>query len=635
MVLSDLDLYLLGTGAHQLAYEKLGAHLAEQDGRRGVRFAVWAPNAEAASVVGDFNRWQPGATQLRSVGDSGIWQAFVSDLGPGSVYKFALRTPGATRWTEKADPYAFAAELRPQTGSVVADISGYAWNDRHWLAERSQRDWLSSPISIYEVHLGSWRRDDADPGSFLSYRELAKLLPDYASEQGFTHVELMPIAEHPLDMSWGYQTTGYFAPTSRFGPPHDFMHLVDRCHRAGLGVILDWVPAHFPKDLHGLGNFDSTHLYEHADPRKGEHPDWGTYIFNFGRREVRSFLVSNALFWLDRYHIDGLRVDAVASMLYLDYSRQPGEWVPNEYGGRENLDAVDFLRELNGSVHARFPDALTIAEESTAWPRVTGPIEEGGLGFDLKWNMGWMHDTLSYISRDPVHRRFHEGELTFSIIYAFTERFLLPLSHDEVVHGKRSLLDKMPGDGWQKFANLRLMLGYMYGHPGKKLLFMGGEIGQGVEWSHERSIDWHLLDEPGEGGAWHRGLQTLVRELNALYRRSGALHKIDFDPVGFEWIDFFDAESSVISLRRRAHANDPGLIFVCNFTPVARRGYRIGLPAPGKYREVLNTDSGRYGGSGVGNAALLEASAIPWHGQPLSTEATLPPLGLFVLELEP
>jgi 1,4-alpha-glucan branching enzyme len=631
MSISELDLYLFGTGAHRQAYTRLGAHLATENGSSGVRFAVWAPNAEEAGVVGDFNDWAPGRDRLSLIGDSGIWHGFVKDVGPGTVYKFALRPRGVDWWIQKADPYAFAAELRPRTGSIVADLSRYRWEDATWVQSRAQRGYDDSPLLVYEVHLGSWRRDPSDPSRFLTYWELAEQLPPYVADMGYTHVELLPVSEHPLDMSWGYQATGYFAPTSRFGPPEDFMLFVDRCHAMGLGVILDWVPAHFPKDSHALGLFDSTHLYEHADPRKGEHPDWGTYIFNYGRSEVRSFLISNARFWPDVYHIDGLRVDAVASMLYLDYSRQPDQWIPNQYGGRENLEAISFLQAANVAVHEDFPGTLMIAEESTSWPNVTGPVSHGGLGFDLKWNMGWMHDTLSYFSKNPVHRRFHQNELTFSLMYAFSERFILPLSHDEVVHGKASLLDKMPGDGWQKFANLRLLYGFMAGHPGKKLQFMGDEWGQGREWNDAASLDWHLLDEPGEGGVWHRGVRRLVSDLNVFVRDHPALHELDFDWTGFQWIDLFDADASVISFRRCAR-DGASLIFVCNFTPVVRYGYRVGLPEMGGYREALNSDAEIYGGSGVGNLGHVEAEPIPWHGQPFSVNLTLPPLAFFVLE---
>jgi 1,4-alpha-glucan branching enzyme len=630
MALSEFDLYLMGTGRHRRAYDMLGAHPVE--GGSGVRFAVWAPNAERVSVLSDVNGWTPGTTTLEPVGQSGIWEGTVETIEPGTLYKYAIRPRGQKVWLEKADPYAFAAELRPKTASIVADLDGYVWNDGDWVSGRATRDHLAAPISIYEVHLGSWRRDPSDPERFLSYRELAGMLPEYAAGLGFTHIELLPIAEHPLDKSWGYQVTGYFAPSARFGSPHDFMFFIDACHRAGLGVILDWVPAHFPRDAHGLARFDGTHLYEHADPRRGEHPDWGTLIFNYGRNEVRSFLVSNALFWFDRYHVDGIRIDAVASMLYLDYSRQPGQWLPNRYGGRENLDAIDFLRELNGVLHEEFPGVLTFAEESTAWPRVTGRVEEGGLGFDFKWNMGWMHDTLAYMEQDPVHRRYHHNQLTFSLMYAFSEHFVLPLSHDEVVHLKHSLADKMPGDAWQKFANLRLLFGYMFGHPGKKLLFMGGEFGQWSEWQEYRSLDWHLSELAGEEGNLHRGVQLLISDLNRLYSAEGALHEIDVDWSGFQWIDFVDSDNSVIAFQRIGRDRSAPLFFVCNFTPVVRYGYRLGLPDAGTYRELLNTDAKTYGGSGVGNLGAVTTDPQPWHGFPHSAAFTLPPLGCFILQ---
>jgi 1,4-alpha-glucan branching enzyme len=627
-VLSDFDLHLIGTGTHRQAYNKLGAH-PSRDGA-GAHFAVWAPNADAVSVIGDFNGWRPGATPLHPTGDSGIWQGFVPGIGPGALYKYAIWPRFGTAWLEKADPYAQAAELRPRTASIVADLDAYTWNDTAWLEARRGKDWTSCPILVYEVHLASWRRDPGQPDRFLTYRELAEQLPPYVGEMGYTHIELLPISEHPLDMSWGYQVTGYFAPTSRFGTPQDFMYLIDRCHQAGLGVLIDWVPAHFPRDAHGLARFDGSHLYEHADPRQGEHPDWGTLVFNYGRNEVRTFLLSNALFWLDRYHVDGLRVDAVASMLYLDYSRPKGQWIPNPYGGRENLDAISLLRDVNWAVHEEFPGALTVAEESTAWPQVTGSVHSGGLGFDLKWNMGWMHDTLQYMSQDPIHRRYHQGELTFSLVYAFSEHFLLPLSHDEVVHGKRALLDKMPGDLWQKFANLRLLYTYMYAHPGKKLLFMGSEIGQWNEWNFAQSLDWHLLDLPGEEGALHRGVQTLIKDLNGLLQARPALHELDVDWRGFEWIDFSDEAASVISFQRRTPGGDH-VVAVCNFTPVVRYGYRIGLPDDGPYEEIFNSDASRYGGSNVVQTGLLQPEPIPWHGRQRSAEFTLPPLAAFIV----
>ncbi len=632
MALTEFDLYLFGTGKQRRAYEHLGAHIESGAEGIGVRFAVWAPNAGQVSVIGDFNDWNNQSNPLEPVGQSGVWQGFVPGIGEGALYKFAILARHSGEWLEKADPYGFAAEVRPHTASVVADLNGFEWNDASWLVTRRDCDWLAAPIAAYEVHLASWRRDPSDPERFLTYRELAEQLPAYVADLGFTHVELLPVSEHPLDKSWGYQTVGYFAPSARFGQPRDFMYFVDRCHQAGLGVILDWVPAHFPRDAHGLARFDSTHLYEHADPRKGEHPDWGTLIFNYGRSEVRSFLISNALFWLDRYHIDGLRVDAVASMLYLDYSRQPGQWLPNRYGGRENLEAIDLLRETNEVVHEQFPGVLTFAEESTSWPRVTGAVTDGGLGFDFKWNMGWMHDTLGYFELDPIHRRFHQSELTFSMMYAFTEHFILPLSHDEVVHLKRSLLEKMPGDVWQKFANMRLLLGYMWGHPGKKLLFMGAEFGQWHEWNHADSLDWHLTEASGEEGERHRGLQGFVRDLNTLYRAQNALSEVDTNWAGFEWIDFLDAEASILAFRRLAKDSKSELIFIGNFTPVVRTGYRLGLPHAGGYTEILNSDAREYAGSGVGNLGAVQAESIPWHGQPFSAEFTLPPLAFLLLQ---
>jgi 1,4-alpha-glucan branching enzyme len=631
-MLTDVDLYLFGQGTYRRAYDKLGAHPTTRSGIEGVEFAVWAPSASAVSVIGDFNGWSPGHDALEPNGNSGIWSGFVPNLTTGTVYKYAIHPSMGNTWIEKADPYAFAAELRPNTASIVADLDAYTWGDQTWMSDRPAEGVAARPISIYELHLSSWKRDPGQPDRFLTYRELGSQVSEYASQLGFTHIELLPVAEHPLDMSWGYQTTGYFAPSARYGQPQDFMYFVDCCHRAGIGVLLDWVPAHFPKDAHGLAQFDGTHLYEHSDPRQGEHPDWGTLIFNYGRNEVRNFLVSNALFWLDRYHIDGLRVDAVASMLYLDYSRTPDQWIPNRYGGRENLEAIAFLQEFNAVVHDEFPSALTIAEESTAWPGVTNTVQHGGLGFDLKWNMGWMHDTLEYMALDPVHRRFHQHEITFSLMYAFSERFLLPLSHDEVVHGKRSLLSKMPGDDWQKFANLRLLFGYMFGHPGKKLLFMGDEFGQWTEWNYASSASWHLLESQDPYVDLHRGVQRLVADLNRLYRERPAFHELDADGNGFQWIDFTDSENSVIAFQRRAGLEDPGLITICNFTPVVRHDYRLGLPNEGGYREVLTTDDVKYGGSGVHDRPLIETEAVAWHGKPHSAAITLPPLGVLVLE---
>jgi 1,4-alpha-glucan branching enzyme len=626
-LLSEYDLYLMGEGTHYQKYEKLGAHVREIAGVRGVHFAVWAPNATRVSVVGDFNRWDGRVHSLRNRGPSGIWELFIPGLDVGLIYKFEIRSKFSDLPFLKADPYALYAEVRPKSGSIVAELGGYRWGDGEWMEARAKRDWLAAPVAAYEVHLGSWRRLSGERNRWLSYGELAAQLVSYVKRMGFTHVEFLPVMEHPLDASWGYQTIGYFAATSRFGPPTDLMHLVDSFHQAGIGVLLDWTPAHFPRDGHGLGLFDGTHLYEHADPRLGEHPDWGTLVFNYGRTEVQNFLLSNALFWFDKYHIDGLRVDAVASMLYLDYSRKPGEWIPNEFGGRENLAAIALLKRMNELVHGKFPGALTIAEESTAWPMVSRPTYLGGLGFSLKWNMGWMNDTLRYLSLDPIHRKFHHNELTFSMLYAFTENFVLPLSHDEVTHGKGSLLGKMPGDDWQKFANLRLLFGYFYSHPGKKLLFMGGELAQRNEWWNEVSLDWELVEHES-----HRGIQRLVADLNRLHADEPALHEVDFDWRGFEWIDCHDADSSVLSFLRRGR--DPGdfLVVVLNFTPIARENYRVGVPAEGFYREALNTDSGFYGGSNFGNGGGVQAEAIAWNGRPYSLNLRLPPLAAVIFK---
>ncbi|PYU31068.1 MAG: 1,4-alpha-glucan branching enzyme [Acidobacteria bacterium] len=628
-LLTDFDLHLITEGTHYLKYEKLGAHVREVAGVRGVHFAVWAPNAQRVSVVGDFNHWDGRVHPMRNRGTSGLWEVFIPGLDEGMIYKFEIRSNNEDHPLLKADPYAFYAEVRPKSGSIVANIDRYTWNDQGWMAARKQWNWIESPIAIYEVHLSSWQRVWEEGGRWLSYRELADRLIPYVKKMGYTHIELLPVMEHPYDASWGYQTVGYYAVTSRFGTPDDFMHFVDRCHQEGIGVLLDWTPAHFPRDGHGLANFDGTHLYEHADPRQGAHPDWGTLVFNYNRTEVQNFLLSNALFWLDKYHLDGLRVDAVASMLYLDYSRKSGEWIPNEYGGRENLAAIALLKRINELVHSRHPGVLTIAEESTAWPMVSRPTYVGGLGFSLKWNMGWMNDTLQYMSQDPIHRRYHHNRMTFSMLYAFTENFVLPLSHDEVVHGKRALLRKMPGDEWQQFANLRLLYGYMYGHPGKKLLFMGGEIGQGVEWYHETGLDWYVLDyEP------HRGVQRLVVDLNRLYKSERALHEVDFDWHGFEWVDCNDADSSVLSFIR--HARDPNdfVVVIANFTPVVREGYRLGVPELGYYRELFNTDAAVYGGSNSGNAGGLMAEPVPWMGRPCSLNLRLPPLGVLFLKLQ-
>ena len=619
-LLTDYDLYLSGEGTHYQKYEKLGAHVREVAGVRGVHFGVWAPNALRVSVVGDFNLWDGRIHPMRLRGETGIWELFIPGLDEGTLYKFEIKSR-AGFWGLKSDPYGFAAEKRPNNASVVVDIDKHQWNDTAWLTARASRDWLHSPMSIYEVHMGSWRRRRDEGNRWLTYRELADELIPYVKGMGYTHIEMMPVMEHPLDKSWGYQTVGYFAVTSRFGTPEDFMYFVDRCHQEGIGVILDWTPAHFPRDAHGLAFFDGTHLYEHADPRKGAHPDWGTLVFNYGRNEVQNFLISNALFWIDKYHLDGLRVDAVASMLYLDYSRKAGEWIPNRFGGRENLEAIGFLKHLNEVLHTQHPGALTIAEESTSWPAVSRPVYLGGLGFDLKWNMGWMNDTLRFMEYDPIHRKYHHNELTFSMIYAFTENFILPLSHDEVVHGKRSLLEKMPGDDWQKFANLRLLFGYMWAHPGKKLLFMGSELAKREEFWDEDSIDWRLEDSPA-----HRGVQQLMADLNRLHVQEPALHELDFEWSGFEWIEANDAANNVIAFQRRARNQDNAIVVVCNLTPVVRDEYRVGVPRPGYYREILNTDSGYYWGSGVGNGGGVNAEPIPWNGKPWSISLRLPPL---------
>jgi len=625
LLLTDFELYLHGEGNFLESYERLGAHIRTVEGVQGVHFAVWAPNALRVSVIGPFNAWDNRVNPMQRRGDGGVWETFIPNLPKGTHYKYSIKSQFLGYEIDKSDPYGFYFEVRPSTDTRVWDIDSYQWNDQEWMERRAQTQALDRPMSIYEVHLGSWRRGEGN--AFLSYRELAHQLVDYVKEMGYTHIELMPIAEHPLDGSWGYQVTGYYAPTSRFGTPDDFMYFVDYCHQHGIGVLLDWVPAHFPRDAHGLAFFDGTHLYEHADPRQGEHRDWGTKIFNYGRNEVRNFLLSNALFWLKKYHIDGLRVDAVASMLYLDYSRSPGEWIPNKYGGRENLEAIDFLRRFNELVHEHVPGVITCAEESTSWPMVTRPTYMGGLGFDYKWNMGWMHDTLSYMQKDPIYRRYHQNEITFSLIYAFHENFILPFSHDEVVHLKKSMLDKMPGDVWQKFANLRALYAYMYGHPGKKLLFMGGEFGQWAEWSEARSLDWHLLQFEE-----HRKLQRFVRDLNHFYRHEPALFEVDSSWEGFQWIDFTDAEQSVISFQRRAKEPAEMLIFVCNFTPVVRESYRVGLPISGLYQEVLNSDWTIYGGSGVTNSGMIAAQDLPWQNCKFSAPLRLPPLGVFVLK---
>ena len=622
---TEYDLHLLAEGTHHHAYEVLGAHLMTVAGEPGVRFAVWAPNAGRVSVIGDFNAWDGRAHPMHPH-PSGVWELFIAGLGAGATYKFEVSNAALSASADKSDPYGFYAELRPSNASVVADLAAYAWQDPDWMYARAGRKPLAEPMAIYEVHLGSWRRVSGEKDRWLTYRELAPALVAYMQQMGFTHLELLPVNEHPYDGSWGYQPVGYYAPTSRFGAPADFMYFVDYCHQHGIGVFLDWVPAHFPKDAHGLNYFDGTHLYEHADPRRGEHQDWGTLIFDYGRNEVRNFLLSNALFWLDKYHIDGLRVDAVASMLYLDYSRKPGEWLPNQYGGRENLEAIDFLKRFNDLAHAERPGVLTMAEESTAWPMVTRPTHLGGLGFDLKWNMGWMHDSLKYIAMDPLFRRNNHGLITFSLMYAFSENFILPLSHDEVVHLKKSLLDKMPGDEWKKFANLRLYLGYMVAHPGKKLLFMGLEFGQWREWSEARSLDWDLLEKER-----HRKLQSYVADLYHLYQRARALYEVDFSWEGFAWIDPQDVDQSVVSFVRRAADASDFLVVICNFTPVPRHDYRVGVPALGDYAELLNSDAEIYGGSGLGNPGELKAEAAPWHSQLNSLVVTLPPLSTLIL----
>ncbi|MBS1116315.1 MAG: glgB, partial [candidate division NC10 bacterium] len=625
--LSDFDLHLLGEGTHYRAYEKMGAHLATLDGVAGVRFAVWAPNARRVSVVGGWNGWDGRVHPMRLHPGNGIWELFVPGLGHDVLYKYEIlsKTPGPV--VLKSDPVAFSFELAtPPTASVVTDLN-YAWGDAEWMAGRAARSALDAPIAIYEVHLGSWMRLPEEGNRALTYRELGERLGAYTAEMGYTHVEFLPVTEHPFYGSWGYQPIGLYAPTRRYGTPQDFMACVDALHRRGVGVILDWVPAHFPNDPHGLTYFDGTHLYEHEDPRRREHPEWGTRIFNYGRNEVANYLIGSALFWLDAYHIDGLRLDAVASMLYLDYGRQGGDWLPNQYGGRENLEAVSFLRRLNEAVYREHPGAITIAEESTAWPQVSRPTYVGGLGFGFKWNMGWMHDLLDYMAKDPIYRKHHHSDLTFGLLYAWSENFILPLSHDEVVYGKGSLHRKMPGDDWQKFANLRAFYAFMYGHPGKKLLFMGGEFGQTNEWNHETSLDWNLLDM----GPYHRGLQRLVQDLNRLYRAEAALHQVDYSPAGFQWIDCNDWDSSVISFLRRARDPQDFAVFVSNFTPVVRRGYRVGVPRGGFYREQINTDAAIYGGGNVGNSGNVLAEAIPAHGHAHSLVLTLPPLTTLVL----
>jgi 1,4-alpha-glucan branching enzyme len=619
-LLSDDDLYLFNEGSHYRLYEKLGAHTTIVGGVEGTYFAVWAPSAKQVSVIGEFNGWNKSSHQLNAKGQSGIWEGFIPGIVNGTLYKYYIVSRQRNYRVEKADPFACFSEIPPKTASIVWNLD-YDWKDREWMEKRWERNALDAPIAIYEVHLGSWRRVPDEGNRSLSYRELAPQLAEYVQQVGFTHVEFLPVMEHPFYGSWGYQTTGYFAPTSRYGTPQDFMYLIDYLHQHGIGVILDWVPSHFPSDEHGPGYFDGTYLYEHEDPRQRIHPDWDSLIFNYGRNEVRSFLFSSALFWLDKYHVDGLRVDAVASMLYLDYGRKAGEWIPNKFGGRENIEAIDFLRRFNQAVYQEKPDVQTIAEESTAWPMVSRPTYIGGLGFGLKWDMGWMHDTLDYMSKDPIHRKYHQNNLTFRMIYAFFENFALPLSHDEVVHGKSSLLGKMPGDDWQKLANLRLLLGYMYAQPGKKLLFMGGEFGQWREWAHDESLEWHLLEYP-----LHSGLQRWVSDLNQLYRNQPALYQVDFDQSGFEWIDCNDVEHSVVSLMRKGRSPDDSVVIVCNFTPLTYSNYQIGVPQTGFWKEILNSDAVEYGGSGQGNMGGVVAAPIPVHGRPYSMTFTLPPL---------
>jgi 1,4-alpha-glucan branching enzyme len=626
--LSDSDIYLFNEGTHYRLYDKLGAHLTSQGGADGVRFAVWAPNAERVSVIGDWNGWDAARNPLALRADSGIWEGFVPNVRRGDVYKYHIVSRHRGYWVDKADPFAAHTQLPPLTGSVVWDRA-YSWGDADWMRTRAARNALRAPISIYEVHLGSWRRVAEEGHRSLGYREIAQPLAEHVKRLGFTHVELLPVMEHPFFGSWGYQTTGYFAPTSRYGTPQDFMYLIDALHQHGIGVILDWVPSHFPTDEHGLSYFDGTHLFEHADMRQGFHPDWNSYIFNYGRPEVVSFLMSSAFLWLDRFHADGLRVDAVASMLYLDYSRKEGEWIANEYGGKENLQAIAFLRKLNEAVYSHFPDVHTYAEESTSWPMVSRPLYIGGLGFGLKWDMGWMHDTLEYMKRDPIYRKFHHNKLTFRGLYAYHENFVLPLSHDEVVHGKSSLIGKMPGDLWRKFANMRLLLGTMYGQPAKKLLFMGGEFGQWHEWNHDDALDWHLLRHEQ-----HAGIARWVEDLNRFYKTETAMHTLDFEPAGFEWIDADDSEQSVLSYVRKSDADGEIVLVVGNFTPVLRTNYRVGVPRGGRWREALNSDADVYGGGGQGNFGGVDAEEIASHGRPYSVSLTLPPLAMLFLKSE-
>ena len=621
-LLTDNDLFLFNEGSHFQLYDKLGAHVVNHEGVSGTQFAVWAPNAAQVFVMGDFNGWNKNNDPLHPNGQSGIWEGFFPGIGNGTLYKYHIVSRFNDYRVDKTDPFSIFNEIPPKTASIVWNLD-YQWGDQEWMTSRRQRNALDKPMAIYEMHVGSWRRVAEQSNRSLSYRELAPQLADYLERLGYTHVEFLPVMDHPFFGSWGYQITGYFAPSGNYGTPQDFMVLVDTLHQRGIGVILDWVPSHFPADEHGLAFFDGTHLYEHADPRQGYHPEWNSYIFNYGRKEVQSFLISNALFWLRHYHIDGLRVDAVASMLYLDYARKPGEWIPNQYGGRENIEAIGFLRRLNEEVYKNHPDVQAIAEESTSWPMVSRPNYVGGLGFGLKWDMGWMHDTLEYMSQDPIYRRYHHNRLTFRMIYAFHENFVLPLSHDEVVYGKRSLIGKMPGDDWQKFANLRALFGYMYAQPGKKLLFMGGEFGQWREWVHDGNLDWDLLNYP-----LHAGLQRWVQDLNRLYRSDPALHEMDCDPAGFEWIDCDDADSSTVTLIRKGKSSSTIILVVCNFTPVPRYSYRLGSPRSGSWQEILNSDASEYGGSNMGNLGGVETVPVPLHGRPYSLTITLPPLSV-------
>ncbi|NDL66921.1 1,4-alpha-glucan branching protein GlgB [Clostridiales bacterium F-3ap] len=624
-VLGELDLYLFGQGTHYEIYEKMGAHAMEHEGAQGVCFSVWAPNAKRVSVIGDFNGWDGRIHPMRTLGQSGIFELFIPGIGLGERYKYEIKTQEGYL-LKKSDPYANYSELRPNTASVVADLNSYEWRDRHWQEEKKNVGNLDVPIAIYEVHLGSWKRNGSETG-FMNYRDLAHDLVNYVKEMGYTHIELMPVSEHPFDGSWGYQVSGYYAPTSRFGKPEDFMYFVDYCHMSGIGVILDWVPAHFPKDDFALANFDGTALYEHGDPRQGEHPHWGTKIFNYGRNEVKNFLIGNAIFWLEKFHLDGLRVDAVASMLYLDYGKDDGQWIPNPHGGRENLEAVEFFRHLNSVIYGRYKGALMVAEESTSWPGVSRPSNIGGLGFGLKWNMGWMNDFLRYVSKDPIHRKYHHNDLTFGMIYAYTENFVLVLSHDEVVHGKGSMINKMPGDYWQKFANLRLAYGYMYGHPGKKLLFMGGEFAQFDEWTETKSLDWHLLEFEK-----HREMQQFVKDLNYLYVNEPACWYDDFTEAGFEWINCSDYEASIVSFVRKGEHKTDTLVFVANYTPVPRTMHRVGVPYKGSYLEIMNSDEEKYGGSGTVNADAILTEKIEWDGRDHSLSLKVPPLGITVLK---